>query len=178
MRRFLRTFRRATEGERARASAYMLVCISSGTLGYLAVLHLDRAALFDQLSWYESWIVAASALGGMIALFLSGDRMGQPGVRGVLRAIAGGIWLTFIGALVGGTLGLPLYGTMFGPFIVTVTLIGAPILGLLWVFNLMGVHLLMRIYQRERDSIFRHVNTTPTRNDHESLSLRMRGRFV
>ncbi len=177
MRQFLRKNRKVSEGERARALAFFLVGICSAVLGYLAVLHLDHTAFFEPLSWYQTWIIVASGLGGMTALFLSGDRMGQAGAAGAMRAVAGAIWMTFIGALIGGTFGLPLYGTMFGPFIVVVTLIGAPILAMLWAFNLFGVHMLMSIYQRERDSIF-----TPSRmrlpESHESLGARMRGRLT
>jgi len=177
MRKFRRKFRRSSDGERARALAFFLVGISSAVLGYLAVLHLDGAALFDRMSGYQWWIVFASAIGGMSALFLAGDRLGQAGWIGVLRAGAGGIWVTFIGSLIGGTLSLPLYGTMFGPFIVVVTLMGAPVLAMLWVFNLIGMHVLMGIYQRERDSIFTLERMGQA--DHpNSLSMRMRRRFV
>lgn len=177
MRPFSRTKSKISEGERARALAFLLVGLSSAGLGYLAVLHLDRAALFQELSWYQTWIIAASGLGGMISLFLSGDRMGQSGRQGVLRSVAGAIWITFIGALIGGTLGLPLYGTMFGPFIVVVTLMGAPLLAMLWAFNLMGVHMLMAIYQRERDSIFTSARIDRSENpDH--LRSRLQGRVV
>lgn len=173
----LRRTKKPTEGERARVLAFSLVGLSSGCLGYLAVLHLDRAALFEQLSWYQTWIVVASGLGGLLALFLAGDRMGQSGVKGALRGVAGAIWVTFIGALIGGTLSLPLYGTMFGPFIVFVTLLGAPILMGLWCFNMLSIHLLMGVYQRERDTIFTPARMT--RPDHpESLSIRLRGRFT
>ncbi|MCF2870237.1 hypothetical protein L0664_04085 [Octadecabacter sp. G9-8] len=176
MRQPLRKFRKLTEGERARALAFILVGICSAGLGYLAVLHLDRGALFAGLSWYQTWIVVASGLGGLVSLFLAGDRMGQSGAVGALRGAAGAIWVTFIGALIGGTLALPFYGTMFGPFIVTVTLFGAPLLAMLWAFNLFGVHMLLGIYQRERDSIF-----TPSRMtlpDHpESLRPRFQGRM-
>ncbi|SLN19650.1 hypothetical protein [Pseudooctadecabacter jejudonensis] len=165
-----------TEGARARVLAYLLVIVSSGALGFLAVLHLDQAALFDQLTPYQWWIVASSAIGGGAALFLSGDKLGQPGWIGAARAAAGGIWITFVGALIGGTLGLPLYGTMFGPFIVSVTLAGTPVLLMLWMFNIAGIHMLMGTYQRERDSIF-----TPERMtipDHpDGLTLRVRGNF-
>ncbi len=147
-----------TEGERARMLAFVLVGACSAGLGYLAVLHLDRAVFFDGFGLYQTWIVVASGIGGMIELFLSGDRMGQPGPAGSARAVAGAIWVTFIGALIGGTLGLPFYGTMFGPFIVVVTLMGAPMLAMLWAFNLFGIHVLMGIYQSERDTIF-----TPSR---------------
>ena len=177
MRQSLRHFKKPTEGERARALAFLLVGICSAALGFLAVLHLDRDVFFNGMSWYQTWIVVASGIGGIVALFLSGDRMGQTGLIGAVRGVAGAIWVTFIGALIGGTLGLPLYGTMFGPFIVCVTLLGAPLLSILWAFNLFGIHMLMGIYQRERDSIF-----TPQRmslHDHpNALSARIRGRVV
>jgi len=155
-----------SDGERARALAYFLVGVCSAFLGLLAVLHLNRASLFESFNLYEWWIIVASSLGGMVALFLSGDRLGQQGLLGLRRAIAGGIWVTFIGALIGGTLSLPLYGTMFGPFIVTVTFLGAPVLSTIWVLNLLSVHVLLGIYQRERDSIFvtetvEHVHLQP-----------------
>ena len=177
MRPFTRHFRKLTEGERARALAFMLAGVCSAALGFLAVLHLDRSVMFNGMSWYQTWIVAASGIGGVVALFLSGDRMGQTGIKGAARGFAGAVWVTFIGALIGGTLGLPFYGTMFGPFIVCVTLLGAPLLAILWAFNLFGIHMLLGVYQRERDSIF-----TPARMslyDHpDSLSARLRGRFV
>lgn len=177
MRQHLRKSSKFSEGERARMLAFVLVGACSAGLGFLAVLHLDRSAFFDGFSWYETWIIVAAGIGGMMALFLSGDRMGQSGSKGALRAVAGAIWVTFIGALVGGTLGLPFYGTMFGPFIVSVTLAGAPLLAMLWAFNLVGVHFLLGIYQRERDTIFTPSRMTET--DHpDSLSVRLRGRFV
>lgn len=175
MRPSLRDKFRISEGERARALAFLMIGACSSALGYLAVLHLDSTALFEELSWYQTWIIVASGLGGMIALYLSGDRMGQPGRTGALRAVAGAIWVTAIGALIGGTMGLPLYGTMFGPFIIAVTLAGAPILAMLWAFNLYGIHMLMSIYQRERDSIF----TTSLEIQHGTReNLGLRGRFT
>jgi hypothetical protein len=177
MRPTLRKILFLTEGERARVLAFVLVGACSAGLGFLAVLHLDRAVFLGEFSWYQTWIVIASGLGGMIALFLSGDRMGKPGQAGAVRAVAGAIWVTFIGALIGGTLGLPFYGTMFGPFIVVVTLMGAPLLAMLWAFNLFGAHVLLGIYQSERDTIF-----SPSRMsqpDHpDSLRQRLRGRFT
>ncbi|SMX37995.1 hypothetical protein OCA8868_01636 [Octadecabacter ascidiaceicola] len=177
MRPFSRKKAKLSEGERARALAFLLVGACSAALGFLAVLHLDHTALFEGFSLYQTWIVIASGLGGVIALFLSGDRMGQSGQVGAIRAVAGAIWVTFIGSLIGGTLGLPFYGTMFGPFIVAVTLMGAPILAMLWAFNLLGIHFLLATYQRERDSIF-----TPSRIDKsdnpDSLRRRLQGRAI
>ena len=160
MRQPLRKFRKLTKGECGRALAFALVGACSAGLGYLAVLHLDQNAFLDEMSWYQTWVVVASGLGGLSAL----------------RGLAGAIWVTFIGSLIGGTLSLPFYGTMFGPFIVTVTLLGVPLLAILWAFNLFGVHVLMGIYQRERDSIF--MPSKMTIRDHpNSLRPRMQGRF-
>lgn len=176
MRQPLRKSKKFTDGDRARALAFMLVALCSAGLGYLAVLHLDRSALFAPLSWYQTWIVMACSMGGVIALFLSGDRIGQSGIPGALRAATGTIWVTFIGALLGGSLALPIYGTMFGPFIITVTFLGAPILAMLWVFSFASVHMLLGIYQRERDSIFKPARMAE--NDHpESLRARIQSRY-
>lgn len=176
MRPYSRKSRKLSEGARARVLAFFLVAFCSGGTGFLAVIHLDQRALFEQMSNYQVWIVIASALGGMIALFLAGDRVGATGRFHLMRGIAGGIWVTFVGALIGGTLALPFYGTMFGPFIVAVTLAGAPILAVIWVFNLIAIHGLMRTYQRERDTIFVPPESTDIHPN--SLSVQMRGKLI
>lgn len=176
MRPFSRNKQRLSEGTRARVLAFVLVALSSGGLGFLAVVHLDQRALFEHMTSYQMWIVVASAIGGMLALFLAGDRVGASGRHHVLRGMAGGVWVTFVGALIGGTLSLPFYGTMFGPFIVTVTLLGAPVLAVIWVFNLVAIHILLGTYQRERDTIFAPP-AAAAEALHNSLSVQMRGRF-
>ena len=145
---------RVSEGTRARMLAFFIVGLSSAGLGFLAVVHLDQRALFEQMTPYQIWVVVASAFGGMSALFLAGDRVGADGRFRLVRGIAGGVWVSFVGALIAGTLSLPFHGTMFGPFIVAVTLTGAPLLAVIWGLNLIGIHFLMRKYQMERDSIF------------------------
>lgn len=162
---------RKTEGERARALAFFLLAVFGAGFGFLAVTQISDGAFFERhMTRYEYYIVLASAVGPVAALFLSGDRMGQPGLQGALRGIAGGIWVSFIGALIAGSLALPGYGTMFGPFTLAVTLAGAPILSLLWVGNLVAVHLLMTTWQRERDSIFEPLGAE------EMLPMRPAGR--
>jgi len=150
-----------TCGQIARVLAYVLVAFSSGALGLLAVFHLEKGTVLGTLGWYQIWVMLAAAIGGVLALFLAKERIGQSGVSGWVRGAAGGIWVTTIGALIGGTLALPLYGTMFGPFIVLVTLIGTPILLAIWVCHLAALHMLMRTYQRERDSIFAPLKRRP-----------------
>jgi len=55
---------------------------------------------------------------------------------------------------------LPLYGTMFGPFTLFVSLFSAPLLALLWVNVLVGAHFLLAIWRTERDTIFDAVLPT------------------
>ena len=64
------------------------------------------------------------------------------------------ILISFAGSLIAGTLALPLYGTMFGPFALAVIFVSSPLLAGLWAFNLFGVHVLMCQWRIERDSIF------------------------
>lgn len=177
MRSRSRSMTSRSEGERARALAFMIIALFGAGMAFLSVTQLNDRAFFDRgLTWYEIYIILCGALGGMAALFLSGDRMGQPGIEGTLRGFAGGIWVSFVGAVIGGTLALPLYGTMFGPFTLAVTLAGAPLLMLIWVSNLIAVHLLLRIWHRERDSIFVPDRMTLP-NSPDDLPARYRGRF-
>jgi hypothetical protein len=145
-------------------------------LGYLAVLQFNSGkALIRGLTWYETWITLAAGLGGMMALFLAGDRVGQHGPWMMTRALAGIIWISLVGAIIGGTLALPLYGTMFAPFTLIVTLTTSPVIALIWAAHMLAVHVLMAVYRRERDSVFTPERLTVPEHP-ESLSVRTRGR--
>lgn len=143
-----------SEGQNVRFLAYLIVAVSSGMLGLFAILQMEQETLFAQRTWYQTWVVAASAIGGATALFLGQGRLGGAGLRGMISGLAGGLWVTFVGAVIGGTLALPLYGTMFGPFIVTVTFLGMPVLAVQWGCVVLAVHVLLGGYQRERQAAF------------------------
>ncbi len=146
---------RMTDGERSLAMAYIFVALFGAGMAFVAVIQLGQGTAFARpMNWYECWIVLAGALGGVAALFLAGDKLGRPGWRGHLRATLGAIWVSFVGALIAGTLALPIYGTMFGPFTLGITLAGSPMLAGLWFANLMSAHLLISAWRIERDSIF------------------------
>ena len=135
--------------------AYGLMAAFGAIFAFLTVVRLRGGVLIDQgFSGYDLWIVLCGALGSAAALRMSGDKMGQTGGKGVVSAIYGGNWISFVGALIAGTLALPLYGTMFGPFVLGVTLYGAPLLAGLWAANLIAVHMLLISWNRERNSIF------------------------
>ncbi len=146
---------RFTDGERSLALAYVVVALFGAGMAFVAVSQLSQGAIIARpMTWYETWIVLTGALGGVAALKFAGDKMGRPGWRGHVRAVMGSLWVSFVGALIAGTLSLPLYGTMFGPFTLGVILAGSPILAGLWFANLMSAHLLISAWCIERDSIF------------------------
>lgn len=174
--------RRVTEGERCRALAFCAVALFGGGFAFLVVMRLNgERVLGAGLSWYELWVVISGTFGAAVALFLAGDRIGQPGLRGMIRMMPNMVWISFVGALIAGTLALPFYGTMFGPFILGVTLVGAPMLACLWFANLLAAHALLTVWHRERDSIFTMqrvtsaVRTGPAENQRRS-SPRLAGR--
>jgi hypothetical protein len=144
-----------TDGERRLILAMASMAMLGATIGLAVSVQLGGGADFLQgLAPYDLWIVASGAIGTTAALWLMRHRMGHPGLWGLAQAVLGMVGISFLAPLIGGTLVLPAYGTMFGPFTLGVILFGAPALGLLWCVTLVFVHHLMRLWVAERDSIF------------------------
>lgn len=144
-----------SRGERSRAVAYATVGFFGAGIGFLVAMHLSQGAvLYQGFAAYDVWMVFAGAVGSMVGLYMAGQRFGHPGWRGMLNALVASVWVSFVSSLVGGTLMLPLYGTMFGPFTLAITLANQPLFAVLWFANLFGAHLMLTYWQRERDSIF------------------------
>lgn len=144
-----------SRGERSRAIAFVIVGVFGAGIGFLVALRLGQGAiLFEGMRGYDIWMMVAGAIGSMAALALAGQQFGRPGANGFLRALVASVWVSFLGSLIGGTLMLPFYGTMFGPFTLAVTLVGSPLFGVMWFLNLIGAHLMLSHWRRERDSIF------------------------
>ena len=169
---------RATDGERGHVLAYVIVTLAGALMTFLIVTRLESAdrPLFTALTSYEIWVTVSGGIGAIAALYLTGELMGQPGKTGFLHALRGVLWLSFAGSLISGTFALPLYGTMFGPFSLVVTVIGAPILGVLWFGALFAAHFLMIRYRRERQSIWVPLDDLPKTQRRRSTSpLRKQG---
>ncbi len=146
---------RLTAGESKLVLAYVTVSLFGAVLAFCAVTRLsDGAMIVRAPTQYEVWICLCGAIGAATGLYLARHRLGQPGLAGLWQAVIGMALICFAGSLIAGTLALPLYGTMFGPFTLTVILAGSPVLAALWVTNLFGAHLLMGQWRTERDSIF------------------------
>lgn len=148
-----------TQGERRMIVSYITTGAFGAVVALLVVLRLGEEESFHRaLSLYEIWILSSGALGAMLALRMTRDRLGRPGWRDPALGILGA---SFLGAVIAGTLALPLYGTMFGPFAMFVVFVASPFTALLWFANLILVHFLMRIWHAERDSIFGASMPTP-----------------
>lgn len=144
-----------SRGECSRAFAYVMVAVGGAMVGYAVVLRLSMGQVLGRsMTAYDIWMISAAAFGSMCGLYLAGDRFGHLGWRGLGQAMIASVWVSFAGSIIGGTLMLPFYGTMFGPFTLVVTLGSAPFLALLWFANLMGAHGLLSTWKRERDTIF------------------------
>ncbi len=144
-----------TDGEGCLALAYLIVALFGAGMAFVTVTQMSGGSILERsMSLYERWVVLTGGIGGVGALYLAGDKMGQEGLVGHLRALPALVWVSFVGALISGTLALPLYGTMFGPFTLGVTLAGAPILAVLWFANLMAAHVLIAAWRVERSALF------------------------
>ena len=146
-----------TAGERCLVSAFVAVMALGGivTAAVLDRVAEGAVALPSGIpSAYGIWILCAGAIGSGLAFWLGLNRFGQRGALGLAQVVPGILAHAFIAALIGGTLALPAYGTMFGPFLLAVTLGAAPVLLAGWVVTLVAAHLLLSLWRRERDSIF------------------------
>lgn len=152
MRHLLPKPRRLTVGERALVWAYLTVSMFGVAFGLIVVLRLDPAAFFSRgMTVYEYWILVSGALGVCLALRISREKFGLPGLRDTL---VGMVMVTFVAPIIAGTLALPLYGTMFGPMTLAIIFYVAPVTAALWFTSLTGVHFMLRRWQVERNSIF------------------------
>ena len=150
-----------TQGEQSILLAFAGVAFCGGALALNVVMTLGgQAALLNPFDIYDYWVILSGIIGACAGLYLGRNWMGHKGARGFGAAIIGIIWISFLGALVGGSMALPLYGTMFGPFTLFVSLFSAPLLALLWVNVLVGAHFLLAIWRTERDTIFDAVLPT------------------
>jgi len=147
---------KTTEGERGVLLAALVVAVFGAGLALCVIGRLGGShTVMRSLSYYDFWIIFSGGLGSSIGLYLGRNWFGHPGLSGWRKAVAGIFVVTFAGAICSGSLALPLYGTMFGPFSVLMTFIGNPILGVFWVATLLSAHRLIINWRFERDSIFR-----------------------
>jgi hypothetical protein len=146
---------RITDGERSLVLALASMAMLGATFGLIVSVRLGSGQILSLgLQAYDLWIILSGALGNAFALWLMRHRMGQPGLAGLAQALLGIMGITFLGPVIAGSLMLPFYGTMFGPFTMFIILAGAPAMAFVWLATLALVHYLMRPWFDERNSIF------------------------
>ncbi len=167
MKASLLNFMSLSRGERGICTAHMIVAMFGAGLSFTAINRLGgHSDILRTLTAYDYWAILSGALGAASALYIGRRWLGQPGGRGLFMALCGIPVISFVGGLIGGTLALPIYGTMFGPMALAVTLYDNPIVTVLWVMNLLSAHYLFLIYRKERDTVF----YTPGQDDDPILA--------
>ncbi len=146
----LMEFLHLTRGEKAFVSAYAIVIAISAGLSMLVMTGVEGPrGIPQEPSLYVLWIIFAGALSGGISLFIARGWMGRPGALGIARAIVGSIAVAIIGAVLAGTLILPVYGTFYGPFLLLSAFIAKPWIAIAWFAALLGAHYLMVVLTEE-----------------------------
>ncbi len=154
---------RRSGGERNVLFAVIAVAVFGAVLAIDVVVSLaaDHPVLHD-MSFFTVWALAAGAVGGACGLLSSYRRyFGYDGPLGWLWAFVGGLMVSGIGAVIGGTMVLPYYGTMFAPFKLIIVMFERPAFAVIWVAMVICVHKLVQQWRQERDSIFK-VDAEPT----------------
>ncbi|GGL66969.1 hypothetical protein [Wenxinia marina] len=147
--------RPTTAGERGLLIGYLAMAATSAFVAWVVLTHIGPGRTsVPPGPYYTAWMVLSGAIGGAVALHLVRHRLGRPGLSGVVGTGLAAVWATVLAGLIGGTLALPLYGTMFGPFTLFVTLAALPGLAAVWVGTFVLAHLKVRSWHAERDSIF------------------------
>lgn len=147
-----------SEGEKAIFTSLVSAAVIGAWIAYVVEHRLAGAqGLLEFPSLYDIWIMLAGGCSAIIALLLGKHWFGQPGPIGVAKTVFGIVAVTFAAALIGGTIALPIYGTMFGPLALVGTFVDQPALLMIWLAVLCAANVAFGIHRRERDSIFNEV---------------------
>jgi len=112
---------------------------------------LERPIVGGPIDGLTVWVVACGAVGGAIGFVSVCPRwFGHNGLRGWLCMLGGGLALTLTATVIGGTLILPYYGTMFAPFQFALAVISDPTLGWIWGAMIICAHKLMGVWREEQ----------------------------
>ncbi|MBQ1202866.1 MAG: hypothetical protein IIX61_03535, partial [Loktanella sp.] len=75
-----------------------------------------------------------------LALRIARGWFGLPGRLGWVRAFVGGFVALIVAAVIGGSLILPGYGTLYAPLMVLTAVMARPVVGLIWFAGAIGSH--------------------------------------
>ncbi len=139
--------------------AYGISGVFGLLFGLTIVMRLDNSVFATRfLTLFEAWTLTASVIGVCVSLRIARDKLCMPSA---FRTFEGMLLLTVLAPIAAGTLILPIYGTMFGPFTLALIFWALPITALVWLFAMIVISALLREWQRERDSIFPGQTSRP-----------------
>lgn len=144
-----------SEGERGLLVAFVGIAMFSIAIALTTKVQLDTGSILtSDFGRYDAWFVISGLCGGVAGFYLTLKWFGHPGRAGWIRALIGVLVFSFVSSIIAGTLVLPLYGTMFGPFTLLMVLISTPMLALLWTCAILIAHRLVWRWRVERNSLF------------------------
>lgn len=146
-----------TKGEARAAGALGVAAFTGAFIGVIMVVKLAGENQFERLFDMGSvWLILASAVGGAFGFYLVRSMFGRDGVAGFAWATLGGFAMCLAGAVIGGTVALPGYGSMYGLIMLFNMVSTAPItLFVIWSAVLL-IHVRFRDYVKERDTVLNY----------------------
>ena len=141
-----------SDGERGLVLALAAIAVIGALTSHLVLAHLD---VFPATWTMRLWTVFAGGAALPVAAWILREQIGHAGWEGAMRTGIALCAAVPLAGLIGGTLMLPMHGTMFGPLAVAMTLVAHPALAALWALAFAGTHMTAMAWRDERDSIFR-----------------------
>lgn len=134
---------------------FAVVLIASGLIGLaMGVKGIDKLRRggvdVAPLTGFEYWIIIVSFCTGAAVFLFNVDRMGRPGWKGCATCIYGVCRMVFFGALIGGTIMLPVHGTIYAPVIIMSVALETPMDLLIWFVEICVCHKLIMDWRNEK----------------------------
>ena len=149
----VRIFRELSTAEKRLVVTYASITLAGGVLSLVAFDTL-AAQVGKSQETRAVWLAFAGAVGGLIGARSAASFFGRSGPAGTLLIFAGVLFLTVVFGIAAGSLILPIYGTMFGPWLAVVGLVSHPVAAVLWITSLTAFHFARSAYAVERDTVF------------------------
>ncbi|MEL6608118.1 MAG: hypothetical protein AAFO93_04320 [Pseudomonadota bacterium] len=133
--------------------AFAALALAGAVLGMYALRDLNALDSFTSRDTARGWLAMSGAMGACLSAMAMRDRFGRVGRGSLWHAAVAGVITTMLVGIVAGTLVLPIFGTMFGPWLVLIALLNMPVLAVPWMFALWGYDTARRSYTAERESL-------------------------
>lgn len=151
-----------SRGEQSITVAYIGVAFFGAVVAFSVVNRLGGSTeVIRPLTAYDFWVIFSGAVGASGGLYVGRRWLGFSGFAGWVKALIAIPVISFIGALICGTLALPGHGTMFGPLALLTTMIANPLLAVFWSMMILAAHYRFSVWRNERDTIFGESTTDP-----------------